>query len=150
MPWLIKLQMMGNVDICGTEFRLGQKPNVSLSVQFLTCVSNRAKFFLPSFFSVLCAGSPRALYSLTKLSERRLSFLQSCGRTHKSRHPSFVTPLSPSSWHDPTLGFHSINASSEPADWPPNRLSNRWVRCALPLGPCAALSAWEGVRGTSF
>lgn len=50
VPWLIKLHMIGNVDICGTEFQLGQKPNVSLPVQFLTCVSNRAKFFQPVFF----------------------------------------------------------------------------------------------------
>lgn len=50
VPWLIKLHMMGNVDICGTEFWLGQKPNVSLPVQFLTCVSNRVKFFQPVFF----------------------------------------------------------------------------------------------------
>lgn len=33
---------------------------------------------------------------------------------------------------------------------PPSRLSDRWVRCTLPLGLCAALSAWEGVGGTSF
>lgn len=59
VPRLIKLHMMGNVDICGTELQLGQKPNVSLSVQFLTCVSNRAKFSQPVFFSFfffrLCA-----------------------------------------------------------------------------------------------
>lgn len=77
-------------------------------------------------------------------------FLQSCGRSHKSRHPSFVTPLSPSSWHDPTLGLCSGKAYPEPADWPPDRLGNQWARCALPLGPRAAPSAWEGVRGTSF
>lgn len=52
VPWLIKLHMMGNVDICGTEFQLGQKPNVSPSVQFLTCVSNRAKFFQPFLFFI--------------------------------------------------------------------------------------------------
>lgn len=116
VPWLIKLHMMGKVDICGTEFRLGQKPNVSLSVQFLTCVSNKANFFFRMFFffQAQCAGSPRALYSATKLSERRLSFLQSCGRTHKSRHPSFVTPLSPSSWHDPTLGFAAERHTPSP------------------------------------
>lgn len=36
--------MMGNVNICVTEYRLGQKPSVRLSFQFLTCVLNRAEF----------------------------------------------------------------------------------------------------------
>lgn len=35
---------MGIVEICVTEFRLGQKHSVTLLLQFLTCVLNRVKF----------------------------------------------------------------------------------------------------------
>lgn len=49
-----------------------------------------------------------------------------------------------------TLSFYGTNVSINPTEWPPSRLSDRWVRCTLPLGLCGALAAWEGVRGTSF
>ena len=119
-PWLIELELMGNVEICVTETRLGQKHSVTPLLQFLTCVLNRAKF--PTFFSLCVAGLRRPFTVKQNWAREDCPFPQSRRRTHKSRHPSFVTPLSPSSWFGPAAFqlrvFYGTNVSINPAEWP--------------------------------
>lgn len=81
------------------NFRPEQERSFPSSLQFLTRVLNRLKF--PRLFlgggGALCVKSPQALFTVEPNWARRFVPFPppSRRRTHKSRHPSFVTPLSP-------------------------------------------------------
>lgn len=145
---------MGNAKICVTEFRLGQKHSVTLLLQFLTCVLNRVKFL---YFCRLCVVRLQRPFTVKPNWVRGDCPFPSLaeGPINQGIHRLSHLCL-PSSWLRPTayqlrVFTAQMYPSTPPSGrQPPSRFSNRWVRCTLPLGLCAALSAWEGVRGTSF
>lgn len=140
------------------NFRLGQKHSVTLLLQFLTCVLNRVKFLdFFFFFFRLCAVGLWRPFTVKPNWVRGDCPVPSLaeGPINQGIHRLSHLCL-PSSWLRPSafrlwVFTAQMYPSTPPSGrQPPSRLSDRWVRCTLPLGLCAALSAWEGVRGTSF
>lgn len=163
-------------DVCDKKiFCASNKSAVFLFLfQFLTCVLNRAKvsqlfffFFRASpphpptnpffFLRVFCqcsarpAGLQRAFTVKPNCARGNCPLPQPGRRSHKSRHPSFVTPPSRSSWLRPSAISEPFfffcwaqTYPSNPPSGPASRLGDRWVRCSLPLGPRAAPAVWEG------
>lgn len=133
------------------KWRLGQKHRVASLLQFLTCVLNIKKFLCSFRLCVLglqraltvkpnCASGdcPLPILAGGPINQgiHRLSHL--CLRARGSGPPRSKSEFLQ---HKCIHQLRRVAAS---------RLSDRWVRCTLPLGLCVALSAWEGVRGTSF
>lgn len=155
------------------KFGVEQKRSVPFLFQFLTCVLNRAKFlrsffffltpyfFSFSFLSVLHADGLQRAFTVKPNCARGNCPLPSLAEDpinqgiHRLSHLYLRARGTDPPWFRLFWLFFffsspSSNVSIKPAEWPASRMGDRWVRCSLPLGPCAAPAVWEGVRGTSF